>query len=284
AAAAADARAPPLPGRLADAVLRLRRRRDRARGQRRHARPRHRSEAGVGAAPPRAVPGRPRHRAARAAAAGAGPGGEDGAAAARDAPPSPPALRRPGEAGRVGDEGGAVRVHARSSPARRRRRRGAARGGRATAEAAGPVRPLMRRVELADGADLAQWRGVARALRADGVPPEQVLWQVGAQRDLLGEVGDLGDLGEVGEVGDAMRRGGSPAGLRVPRDFLDLAGLVVAHADPRRHALLYRLLWRIARGERALLAMATDDDVAWARHAAKAVRREKHKMKAFVRF
>lgn len=142
----------------------------------------------------------------------------------------------------------------------------------------------MRRVELADGADLAQWRDVARALLADGVPPEQVLWQVGAQRDLLGEVGDLGDLGEVGEVGDAMRRGGSPAGLRVPRDFLDLAGLVVAHADPRRHALLYRLLWRIACGERALLAMATDDDVAWARHAAKAVSREKHKMKAFVRF
>src|SRR5690606_40408118 len=53
---------------------------------------------------------------------------------------------------------------------------------------------------------------------------------------------------------------------------------------PRRHALLYRLLWRLAHGERALLEVGSDPDVAWAHAAAKAVRREKHKMKAFVRF
>lgn len=159
----------------------------------------------------------------------------------------------------------------------------------------------MRRVELADGADLAQWRDAARALLADGVPPEEVSWQAGAQRDLLGGAADAqadrpargprspgrrsgGPAPEESASGDALRRGSPPAALRVPRDFLDLAGLVMAHADPRRHALLYRLLWRIAGGERALLAMATDDDVAWARQAAKAVSREKHKMKAFVRF
>lgn len=153
----------------------------------------------------------------------------------------------------------------------------------------------MRRIELADGADLAQWRDAARALLADGVPPDQVLWTGGAQGDLLGSApGGQGSLlaadpgvppGAVGGAGPPTVAGRAVrSDVRVPRDFLDLAGLVIAHADPRRHALLYRLLWRIARGERALLAMATDDDVAWARRAAKAVSREKHKMKAFVRF
>ena len=44
----------------------------------------------------------------------------------------------------------------------------------------------MRRVELADGSDLVEWRDAARALLLAGVPPEQVLWQGGAQVDLLG--------------------------------------------------------------------------------------------------
>ncbi len=131
----------------------------------------------------------------------------------------------------------------------------------------------MRRVTLVDGADLTEWREAARLLLNEGVTPEHVLWESGAQGDLLGT------HVAAPSVGDG-RRGNA----RVPQAFLQLAGLVVAHADPRRHALLYRLLWRLAHGERALLSMATDDDVAWAVDAAKAVRREKHKMKAFVRF
>src|SRR5690606_1218632 len=190
--------------------------------------------------------------------------------------------------------------------------------GRGAAEAAGPVRPLMRPVLLADGADLVQWREAARALLVEGVPPDQVLWQGGAQAALPGALGSAQpDLlaaaagvagvqpdplarptppwrsapGEAavppGRGGDGTSPPRAPAPRpvpRVPRDFLELAGLVIAHADPRRHGVLYRLLWRIAHGERALLAMATDDDVAWARRAARAVSREKHKMKAFVRF
>lgn len=132
----------------------------------------------------------------------------------------------------------------------------------------------MRRVVLADGGDLAAWRAQARVLLADGVPPEDVHWQVGAQPDLL--------LSAPDDVAPAMPVA-RPVGT-VPAAFLALAELVVAHADPNRHAVLYRLLWRLVRGERGLLALVTDDDVAWARRAAKAVRREKHKMKAFVRF
>jgi len=132
----------------------------------------------------------------------------------------------------------------------------------------------MRRVVLSDGADLAEWRSQARALLAAGIPPEQVQWQAGGQQDLL-----LGVPPEApASVASSARVG------NVPRDFLVLAALVLAHAEPRRHAVLYRLLWRLVHGERALLSLVTDDDISWAMRAAKAVRREKHKMKAFVRF
>jgi hypothetical protein len=39
----------------------------------------------------------------------------------------------------------------------------------------------------------------------------------------------------------------------VPRDFLELAATCLCHRDPQRLALLYRLLWRIAHGERSVL-------------------------------
>lgn len=148
----------------------------------------------------------------------------------------------------------------------------------------------MRRVTLDDGADLAQWRDAARRLLADHVPPADVLWQGGAQGDLLGDVArPMTDAGVV-DVATTLTAPAPTAATpgsaapRVSREFLALAGLVIAHADPQRHSRLYRLLWRLVHGERALLAMASDPDVAWANDAARAVRREKHKMKAFVRF
>ena len=140
----------------------------------------------------------------------------------------------------------------------------------------------MRQVVLADGADLAEWREAARALLAEGVPPEAVLWDSGMQGDLLGAPPP--SQAGASEVAADVGTQAPDATARVPREFLELAGLVIAHADPQRHARLYRLLWRIAKGGRALLRMVTDPDVAWAGDAAKAVRREKHKMKAFVRF
>lgn len=132
----------------------------------------------------------------------------------------------------------------------------------------------MRQVRLVDGADLAEWRLQARALLRADVPPERVQWQSGRQADLLPPE-------PAPSEGPAARDG---AVGTVPGAFLALATLVLAHADARRHAVLYRLLWRLVHGERALLRLVTDEDVAWAMRAAKAVRREKHKMKAFVRF
>jgi DNA polymerase len=126
----------------------------------------------------------------------------------------------------------------------------------------------MRRVTLADPSDLGEWRGKARALLLAGVEPVDVDWE---GMSLFG-----GD--------DAVPPPLDAPAPAVPRDFLNLANTVLAHSDPRRHAVLYRMLWRLTHGEKGLLAIATDDDVSWAHTCVKQVNRDMHKMKAFVRF
>ena len=69
----------------------------------------------------------------------------------------------------------------------------------------------------------------------------------------------------------------------MPAAFVELAQTAILHRDPQRFALLYRLLWRL-RANHELLQLATDPDVAQVQALAKAVRRDQHKMQAFVRF
>lgn len=130
----------------------------------------------------------------------------------------------------------------------------------------------MRVVTLDDPSDFDEWRAKARALLLADTDPADVEWRGGSSGGLFGGTGD--DL-------PAPVRERVPA---VPRDFLNVANTVLAHTDPRRHATLYRMLWRLAHGEKALLRIATDDDVAWAHACVKQVNRDMHKMKAFVRF
>ncbi|TMN17988.1 UdgX family uracil-DNA binding protein [Pseudoxanthomonas sp. X-1] len=118
---------------------------------------------------------------------------------------------------------------------------------------------------------LEAWRIAARAAWCANVAPDQVDWEGGAQGGLLA----------TPEVTTLPAQREAP---RVSSDFLALAGAVLCHRDPHRHGLLYRLLWRMGQGERGLLAHATDADVHRAGVLAKAVRRDSHKMKAFVRF
>ncbi|MEO6688469.1 MAG: UdgX family uracil-DNA binding protein [Dokdonella sp.] len=134
----------------------------------------------------------------------------------------------------------------------------------------------MRLFILQDGSDLTEWRDAARGLLRSGIAPCDVQWQVG---DVAGLFGNDGAASPPRAEAACIAPRAS-----VPRDFLDLADVVIAHSDSRRHAVLYRLLWRLTHGERHLLSIATDDDVAWTGLAAKAVRRDQHKMKAFVRF
>ncbi|MES1948107.1 uracil-DNA glycosylase [Salinisphaera sp. C84B14] len=119
--------------------------------------------------------------------------------------------------------------------------------------------------------DFAGWQGRARQLLADDTPPERVWWQPSAQSQ------------DTKVSLPADKPPARPAG-RVPRAFVDQARAVACHVDDDRWALLYRLLWRLTHGERHLLQLSGDRDVVRLTAYAKAVRRDVHKMKAFVRF
>ncbi|OYP30327.1 UdgX family uracil-DNA binding protein [Rhodopirellula sp. MGV] len=72
--------------------------------------------------------------------------------------------------------------------------------------------------------------------------------------------------------------------VNVPVAFIQLAQQVSYHCYPGRWELLYRVLWRLTHGEKHLLKIASDSDVIELSKLEKAVRRDSHKMKAFVRF
>ncbi|MEM6930005.1 MAG: DUF4130 domain-containing protein, partial [Myxococcota bacterium] len=72
--------------------------------------------------------------------------------------------------------------------------------------------------------------------------------------------------------------------LKLPPAFLKLARTVAFHRDPARWETLYRTVWRLTHGERGLMSDAADPDVVQLDRWSKAVRRDVHKMKAFVRF
>jgi len=124
--------------------------------------------------------------------------------------------------------------------------------------------------------DFEQWRIAARELLGRQVPPIDVEW-IGTDARQLTLEDPTVSLGKA-----KTRRSGDV--IAVPREYLRVAESVACHRDPGRWALLYRLLWRITHGERQLLTVATDPDVAGLEQMHKAIRRDIHKMKAFVRF
>ncbi|MEO7454899.1 MAG: TIGR03915 family putative DNA repair protein [Gemmatimonadaceae bacterium] len=126
--------------------------------------------------------------------------------------------------------------------------------------------------ELRFDGTFAGWRTVARAALGASLPPADVVWRTDddAQSSLLACADDL------------VRA--SAATVAVPRAFFALAADVSCHRDASRWDTLYRALWRITHGERELLQVYVDDDVHRLFAMSKAVRREGHKLRAFVRF
>ena len=116
----------------------------------------------------------------------------------------------------------------------------------------------------------AAWRAAARGLLAREVAPAEVAWVADSQPALWAAAAAAG--------------GEEVAAARVPAEFVRLAEVAAYHSDPGRWALLYRVLYRLVRGESALLDRAADPDVAALRARVAAVRRDEHKMHAFVRF
>lgn len=129
---------------------------------------------------------------------------------------------------------------------------------------------LTHTVTLASETDFAGWRKAARALALNNVPPAEVTWTVrGGEAELFANSDDL------------------PAAhkptFNVPSRFVELVQSAILHRDPQRFAILYRLLVRI-HDHPDLIQVATDRDVGLISDMAKAVHRDQHKMKAFVRF
>ena len=133
-------------------------------------------------------------------------------------------------------------------------------------------------VTLRGPTDLGGFRQAARSLLARQVPPGQVSWHTEGtpMQDLFSTPGAIDPAADAAAFSDA------PA-VKVPAEFMALCESVILHRDPNRFGLLYSLFWRLAH-EPGLRHDPLDADRVKAAHMAQAVRRDLHKMKAFVRF
>jgi uracil-DNA glycosylase len=120
----------------------------------------------------------------------------------------------------------------------------------------------------------ASWQKAARRALHGKLAPADVVWE-----ELSSEEPALA-LFDENEVSDESKH----TRFRVPKAFMEMAPRIVCHRDPRRWALLYRVLWRITHDEPRLLDISIDPDVDELARMDKAVRHEIHKMRAFVRF
>jgi DNA polymerase len=116
--------------------------------------------------------------------------------------------------------------------------------------------------------DFEGWRQHARSLALNGITPEQTIWSVEEAADLFAEIAPPPATGT----------------FNVPRAFVELAQTAIQANEPERFALLYGLLWRMHKGERHLLEDPADPLVQRVLRLAQSVRRDTHKMRAFVRF
>ena len=120
--------------------------------------------------------------------------------------------------------------------------------------------------------DVDAWREAARDALRRGYTPEQLDFQdatVSYSLDLLAL--------------DSGTAGAPVLQPHVPKAFLESAKIAATHRDPQRWNLLYRLLFRLQQN-RDLLKIEIDNDVAELKLLEQQVRRDLHKMHAFVRF
>lgn len=120
-------------------------------------------------------------------------------------------------------------------------------------------------------ADFDGWRAKARELMQARAKPENILWN------------------EEGEnlsffASDEENHNSEKWELTVPKEFMQLAKYVSCARDPDRWSLLYRILYRLQFEDKNLLKIVIDPDVHKAQLLVKSIRRDIHKMHAFVRF
>ena len=116
--------------------------------------------------------------------------------------------------------------------------------------------------------DFDGWREAARGLALIDVPPDEVLWEIEGEPDLF-----------AAPPAPPV----APGLFSVPKAFVTLARSVILHRDPERFSLLYAFLCRLRERPRAM-EDAADPLLRRLEVMAKAVRRDMHKMRAFLRF
>ncbi|MFC5567936.1 UdgX family uracil-DNA binding protein [Rubellimicrobium aerolatum] len=114
------------------------------------------------------------------------------------------------------------------------------------------------------------WREAARACLSARIPPEAITWSRGPAESVLWAEDEPPPAAKAGAI-------------RVPESFVHLAAQVCWHAHPERFARLYAVLWRL-RTEPTLMRDPADRDLLALRQMERAVHRDLHKLKAFVRF
>ena len=116
------------------------------------------------------------------------------------------------------------------------------------------------------------WRDAVRPLLSSGTPPDAV---------------DLADT-DSGTTASLFAAPDPPPddrtiAIHVPRSFIERAKIVACHRSSDRWNLLYRILFRL-QSNRNLMKLDVDDDIAEFRRLEHQVKRDLHKMHAFVRF
>jgi len=127
-------------------------------------------------------------------------------------------------------------------------------------------------VTMPEPADFEFWRDRARALVQCDIPPDRVAFV---------------EPGSGGLFGNGNKRPPSAKGegkiVRASRPFIELAKSAICHSDAGRFDLIYQVLWRLQDNPR-LFEDRADPDVRKLEELACGVRRDIHKMRAFVRF
>ncbi len=125
----------------------------------------------------------------------------------------------------------------------------------------------------------AHWRELARAALLQRLEPDAIDFEDATSH----APSDLFSPAEDGTEVLLQSEAKSGAAAYVPKAFLQKAMLAGCHRDSQRWNLLYRLLWRL-QTNRELLKVEVDSDVSELLRMDQQVRRDEHKMHAFVRF
>lgn len=129
-------------------------------------------------------------------------------------------------------------------------------------------------IEVQFQGDFEGWRSKARELILSNEKPENILWN---------EAGENLSFFQSNEIG-IESLANKKLELTIPKEFMEWANCIACARDPDRWSLLYRLLYRLQFEDKNLLKIIIDPDVHKAQLLVKSIRRDIHKMHAFVRF